>query len=678
MRLLRSQPRRSDRGTTAVLVAGAMLLLLGAAAIAIDLAALRFDLRADRLASDAAATAGVNAIDPLSGSNAAAACEVAWEYVLINLPDDESGQAPECGEFSGSCDSESARIAWSEAGPYKITFTHPVPNDHALMGTQDLNPEIDGVPCQRFGVTVERLRDFTFARVLGFGGGTTVANSVARITPDVGEGDVVPLVVLEPYECGALVSPAGKGRITIVHFEDSPGIIVADSAGSQNCGPNNPYIIQVKAPNGWIRALPVPGPGGAQSAILSYALSGQPNTFPSRAYDLSDTTTGIDPNEVEDDGGPETWFRLYPTPQFRSQRVTRAPIDHRYNCKASYPDYLPGVPIAGCTDPDGGAHIDALKGQYGGPLAPVGFQNWTDFHSCTINEGTIEVTGNWWVNCQNPQGFIINPSATPDVYELYTDATGGTFTLSDGTDTTSAIAFNASATDVENTIEADIAAITDVRVTGAGTAGNPWIIEFVDPQFGITLACDGAGLTGTCVLNQTEEGNPGSAVVKFIGGDVVFRGRVDVRAHGELHINPSPSEDHVVVIRAGNLLKRAQSTIRLEQTFVYLMNGAIDLGGGAGGLVWTAPIGGVFEDLALWSESPAEHGIGGQAGNTLTGTFFTPYANPFSLTGQAGQFQTDAQFVTRKLEVKGQGKVLMAPDPDRQTLIPVRGVLLIR
>jgi hypothetical protein len=111
---------------------------------------------------------------------------------------------------------------------------------------------------------------------------------------------------------------------------------------------------------------------------------------------------------------------------------------------------------------------------------------------------------------------------------------------------------------------------------------------------------------------------------------------------------------------------------------VFLQNGVIDIGAGDGGLTWTAPLAGNFEDLALWSEASLQHEIGGQAGNTLTGTFFTPFASPFKLTGQAGQFQTDAQFITRRLEVGGQGEVKMHPDPDRSTPIPIREVRLIR
>ena len=116
----------------------------------------------------------------------------------------------------------------------------------------------------------------------------------------------------------------------------------------------------------------------------------------------------------------------------------------------------------------------------------------------------------------------------------------------------------------------------------------------------------------------------------------------------------------------------------MTRTFVYLKDGVIDLVGGTGGLEWTAPQFGNFEDLALWSESSDPHELGGQSGNTLTGTFFAPLANPFVLKGISGQLQTDAQFLTRRLVAKGFTEVLMKPDPDTSTLIPIRGVRLIR
>ena len=173
--------------------------------------------------------------------------------------------------------------------------------------------------------------------------------------------------------------------------------------------------------------------------------------------------------------------------------------------------------------------------------------------------------------------------------------------------------------------------------------------------------------------------------VTFSGGSIVSDGPIDVGG-GSLTINGGSSiVDEIMYIRSGRLYKVAQASISMTQTFVYLDDGWIDFGGGSGSLTWIAPIGGTanvtasrFEDLALWSESREVHKLGGQAGNELEGTLFTPNADPFVLTGQAGQFQTAAQFLTRRLEVGGQGEVTMHPDPDRITLIPVRDIRLIR
>jgi hypothetical protein len=338
--------------------------------------------------------------------------------------------------------------------------------------------------------------------------------------------------------------------------------------------------------------------------ILSYALSGAAGSDPARAYDPGDLTSPVDPADITDpDEPPSTWFRLYPTPSFTSQRITRSAIDHRYNCKAAYPDYpldlndpgLGGIPISRCLEPSA-PHIDNLVVAYGGPVgvSPMGsFQKWTTNldgtprYPCQVDDTfwpsseTIAVAGDWWVDC--PGGLIIGNSKT----------------------------------------------------------------------------------------------------VIFSAGNVVFDGHIDLRSFGTLQVNPAPSSDHVVFVRGteadpGQLLKGAQSSITLAQTFVFLQYGRIDIGAGDGGLIWTAPLAGNFEDLALWSEASVQHEIGGQAGNTLTGTFFTPFASPFKLTGQAGQFQTDAQFITRRLEVGGQGEVKMHPDPDRSTPIPIREVRLIR
>jgi hypothetical protein len=70
---------------------------------------------------------------------------------------------------------------------------------------------------------------------------------------------------------------------------------------------------------------------------------------------------------------------------------------------------------------------------------------------------------------------------TAEAQQLSNNGTTGDFTLGDGVDTTSAIVFNASAATIETRLQTDITAIIDVTVTGTGTAGDPWLISWVDP-----------------------------------------------------------------------------------------------------------------------------------------------------------------------------------------------------
>lgn len=267
---------QGDRGVSLVLIALSLMMLVGAAALAVDLAALRYDLRAEQLAADAAATAGAIQIDPVSGSDAQSGCQVAWQYLLLNL-EDEGGtpSPPDCSTFAGVC-SGSFRSTTASAGPYDFVIGHPVPDDHEWMSEQTINDDIDGAACQRLGVSIERTRAFTFGRVLGFDDTTTTARSVARIAIKPGEGELVPLLLLEPISCDALIA-SGQGAITVEFFNDVPGIIAVDSDGSKTSNPNrcgnNQYTINANDNSlNWIRALPVPGSDPVPSAILSYEI----------------------------------------------------------------------------------------------------------------------------------------------------------------------------------------------------------------------------------------------------------------------------------------------------------------------------------------------------------------------------------------------------------------------
>jgi hypothetical protein len=571
------------------------LLLL---ALVVDLGLLRMDRRTDRLAADAAATAGVTGLDPFLGGDAEEACSIAWAYLMLNIPDEgPTPTPPDCSTFAGACIPAVVRAVTASAGPYTLEIVQPVPDGHTFMAGQDLNPDIDGGACQRLGVGISRQRDYYFARAAGIDSGETNVSAVARIGVGLGPGELVPLLLLEPISCDALYT-SGQGKVTVSYFEDTPGIIVVDSDASKTANPNrcssNSWSIDSKGTqNGWIRAIPVPGQA-ISSAILSYALSGATGANPASAFDPSDLTSAVDPADISDPLEPPiSWFRLFPEPFPASRRITRAPIDWRYNCKASYPDYdldgpgSGGVPVMGCTEAATlPSYIDNLQMAYGDAsdigTNPGGFAIWTASHDCAYqpSDPDVAVSGDWWIDC--PGGLTINNNVT------------------------------------------------------------------------------------------------------FSGGSIVSDGPIEVGG-GSLTINDGSLRDEIVYIRSGRLYKVAQASISMTQTFVYLDDGWIDFGGGSGSLTWTAPIGGTtnitasnFEDLALWSESREVHKLGGQAGNQLEGTLFTPNADPFVLTGQAGQFQTAAQFLTRRLEVGGQGEVRMQPDPDRSTPIPVRDIRLIR
>lgn len=151
---------------------------------------------------------------------------------------------------------------------------------------------------------------------------------------------------------------------------------------------------------------------------------------------------------------------------------------------------------------------------------------------------------------------------------------------------------------------------------------------------------------------------------------------------------PAPTGDAVLYIQSGRLYKVAQAALFMPQTFTHLQNGWTDLAGGSGALLMTTPLAtscGLddacrnrhFRRLVLWSEGPNQHDIGGQSALVLRGVLYTPNAVS-TFTGQAGQQQADAQFWTRKLEVKGQGTLVMAADPEAAISRPLLGVSLIR
>ncbi len=114
--------------------------------------------------------------------------------------------------------------------------------------------------------------------------------------------------------------------------------------------------------------------------------------------------------------------------------------------------------------------------------------------------------------------------------------------------------------------------------------------------------------------------------------------------------------------------------------------------GGNSNLDWTAPntnptnqptptqLYYFLEDLAFWTETSNATNING-AGSSMvvSGVFFAPNANPFSINAGSGNIIADAQFIVRYLSLGGNGRLSVRANPANIVLIPyVTGYRLVR
>ncbi len=145
--------------------------------------------------------------------------------------------------------------------------------------------------------------------------------------------------------------------------------------------------------------------------------------------------------------------------------------------------------------------------------APTGLTPSTDFVTLRFSDDAT----------QNAIQSLFNDAVTQDeIFALYNDASSGTFTLTDGTDTTLAIAFDAIPSVIETRLVTDITAIVDVTVVGSGTPIDPWVVTYVDPGATnvIELVANDGGLTGGSSTETTPvEGSDGGDFTLSDGTD---------------------------------------------------------------------------------------------------------------------------------------------------------------
>jgi len=406
---------RSERGAIAVITAILLVAMFSLVALVIDIAALRADARASQTTGDFAAIAGGLSLGASTGGSPLAACMAAYEYFIANTPGLGGTPPPAtaCATFNGfTCDATSpAKSAVITIGPYVVTITTPIPDGDVLMQGR-LDPSIDGGQCDRIAVQVRRTRAFLFGGIVNATQGQSEPPAVARSAPGHDDEVTAALIILDPTGCNALRN-SGIGTAWVKHSVDPntgeilPGIITVDSnatgpkSGGRSCentSQNGDFAIGASgASNQKIQA------GGitatlcdpvADGLILSFAL--MPGENAAQAYRNGDVAS----------------CALAPRPT-ASARITRAPIDHRYNCLPSYPTYYGAVTVLPCdeaaTKP---SYIKNLTDLYQPSANPAGFTNAVPlyFPGCKSKAGTTTIPpGNYYVDCSSkPQGLSIS------------------------------------------------------------------------------------------------------------------------------------------------------------------------------------------------------------------------------------------------------------------------------
>ena len=631
--------RSEERGAFAILFAIITVVIFTFAAIAVDLSAQTAYARDNRTRADFAAMAAGSKLpaDPLG------ACQEAWKFIRANTADLPAGAVNPCASgvpqaFNTVCTATTPAVVYkaTNTGPiYQISFTYPVPNSDPSMQGRAGPPDVDGTDaerCQRMAVTIVSSHPTLFGGIIKAGRLSAPATAVVRAR-QVGEIKVpVALLILDPYGCNALLNSGQGGAFVYAADANTPGYISLDSNGTKvgntfnndRCDQASQHTIEVS---------------GTQNAAIKACANVLDPTNPTNCTDpgvidlyafASGQTTCSNGNPTACDPTDVSNGTLYPQPQQEFVRATVLPAYRRWNCRGAgvaYPQYqpypsLPPVPIGTCdhSDPNDSAapYIDNLKATIGTASnagIPAGF---CDFDNAPAS------------GCPTIPGF---PNGI---------ACQGSSALS-----SSSPAIQVPMANWDITCPANHALVIPNSITFA--PGSNIVVD-----------------------NGLSTGSSGSLVVNSTGPNAC---------------DPAQPNVYVFFRGQGSFVKDAQSSITLCHTMVF-MTGQPQTGGstppnmsfgaGTGSLTWIAPVGGQFNGLALWSEGIYSHGLGGQSVLNVQGVFFTPYANPFTFTGQPGLNQTQAQFVTFRMNISGQGTLTMVPNPSNALLIPKFGWALIR
>lgn len=678
---------REDRGAYAILFAIMTVALLTIVALVVDLGQTRAVARANQTVADLALLGGGPKMN-----NPQAACRSAWTYLVANLdaglpaspvPDpcskyptsnlagatyqDGTALPAVCSQTTGPYDesglpSRTERVSTYTLSPFTIFYVYPVietdPEMTSSFGGTGLRT-IDGNPCQRMGLVVRRNLASLFGGIVGSSGTSAVASAVMR-GPTPGNTKVpAALIILDPQSCRTL-TVSGQGTIDLKPVGSTPGIIAVDSGPTSTCSnAASDYVMHVDGGANALGRIMAEGiTGGANGVIemfnigaASCSTTGQPNN--QKACDISNFPTQISPAPVTEDS-----------------QVTPSPWWYRYDCKTGYPSFH-GELIADCAGvidpttgvlvaPTGSQYITNLINQVGSSqskatVEALGFKDYltdNDVRDTSANHNTLPKTAA--ARCGPTQDVLVGINKVGNTWTPYS----ANWFIDCPNPNNSTQGFNPSGHSV-----------TFYQGNLVFTGGIN-----VSQSSGLNINCP---LAGSCdpVANTSSAGSyPGSCTTSDLGATCL-----GANTAGASWVYLRSSNGGTQFMNSGN-----NATAYLHYSTVYIEDksggqGSLQWGSGSGTVLhWVAPIEGPFRNLALWSQGSTQQTLGGAASLAMEGIFFTPQATPFQFQGQGAFTQTKAQFVAFRMDMSGQGTLVMAPDPTRIEHIPFSGALLIR
>lgn len=660
-------PRRTarERGATLILFALLSVVLFIIVALVVDLGFVRQNRQLDKSSSDFAAAAGIRAMDDGSGAIYPwhGIC-AARDYLVVNNPElaTATNVAYTTGEgvthasnpcnstslppYTTPCDSSTVNKAtWGvyefDAGgdAFHVTISSgyrfededvPFAEDSGAYAGDPAASASNG--CDQLAVVVEQKEGAIFGGIVGASDYGTRIRSVSRLIEGTDGEVAAALILLEREACGVLYV---RGDNAIVRAEGegpNPGIIHSDSDANGSCG-DKIFSVNGSTPPPRITTSPATAADPitglfAPGEITAVELIGDP-----ASSKVSDGLDHVCARRIAAECGSAVPV-IGAAPVGR-ELVGRGGVDERYR-----------VPIIG------------LRTEAADRFS------WT-------TEVQANAAGFVRVGCNDPGPFT---SA-----KIWVDCGGGPFQGRGKT-------FDAAGQEV----------VINGYVTYSGP--TPRVLEFKKPA------------------KVFIKGRSGSSAISINNSDRVYvntGASTDTDGDGfvcDQRFADAPAARTKMVIGQGFLTTNG-GEVRLCQTTLFMMdNGSGDCSiptvdgvapynngcrgsiGGQGTTFydWTAPnVNAVaypapdelaqFEDLALWSETEDDWDIAGGGGLFLRGIFFTPNANPTKVTGGGTTDVTDAQFITRRLEVGGQADFVLKPDAVNSILIPaLKGFTLVR